>query len=531
MLKLLYLDIEESLQSGDWITPMSVNKIFSDSIENVKGSPKEPNYYTLEGNGINLLDENKKFYEYNDYIGLYCGHSYISFILQPSDLYTFAKGLFFRFYGDCCKEIYITYKDPTGDIGYGWVSKPGENCCLKFNESLLSKSTYIWLRMDAYDNQIIKIASLMYGNVEVFDKFTSYNLTEEINVLSDNLPYNAFECSVISDIQPLKKPIDIYSNGYYGRYYISSAKKVGKNIYQISAKNEVGKLEDVPYDDWHLTMDLSYFISRVKEISGIEITEPSGTAYFTLGHIPVKSARYCLCGLCFAYGLIVHNSRQKGITLLPIPTEVTSNITSNRIIGTATFENSDIVTKAEVQYVLGYDLIDKTFTLEKTGKFYFSDPPLDSVSTSTSEAYISNGSLNYVEFYGTAPASFTGKKVEFTKTVRTITNPDAETTGENQKSYNSFDLTGRILLSSGEETDSELPPIYVTSDISRDNDISKYIRSKGKAKAKIRLRGEKCGDLVTIETLYNGTIQGIITKMNISFGYEDIADIEIQEWS
>ena len=65
----------------------------------------------------------------------------------------------------------------------------------------------------------------------------------------------------------------------------------------------------------------------------------------------------------------------------------------------------------------------------------------------------------------------------------------------------------------------------------RNNNIQRYIESNGKVTAKIRLRDEKLGDVVQIETAWDGIITGIITKMNIVFGYEDIAEIEVLEWS
>ena len=61
--------------------------------------------------------------------------------------------------------------------------------------------------------------------------------------------------------------------------------------------------------------------------------------------------------------------------------------------------------------------------------------------------------------------------------------------------------------------------------------IQKYMQSGGTVTAKIRLRGERVGDLIQIETAYDGIKTGIINCMNIFFGYEDIADIEVLEWN
>ena len=59
----------------------------------------------------------------------------------------------------------------------------------------------------------------------------------------------------------------------------------------------------------------------------------------------------------------------------------------------------------------------------------------------------------------------------------------------------------------------------------------KYLNSRGTVKAKIVMRNnEKVGDATTIQTLYDGEITGIITKMDIYSGYNNIADIEVLEW-
>ena len=62
------------------------------------------------------------------------------------------------------------------------------------------------------------------------------------------------------------------------------------------------------------------------------------------------------------------------------------------------------------------------------------------------------------------------------------------------------------------------------------NDIKKYMQSGGVIKAKIVLENEKVGDLIQIETAFDGIKTGIITSMAISFGYRDVAEIEVLEW-
>lgn len=67
--------------------------------------------------------------------------------------------------------------------------------------------------------------------------------------------------------------------------------------------------------------------------------------------------------------------------------------------------------------------------------------------------------------------------------------------------------------------------------ISRDADIKTYCKSIGIVSGKIVLQGEKTGDLIQIDTAFDGTITGIITSLIIHPGYTNIADVEVLAWS
>ena len=61
--------------------------------------------------------------------------------------------------------------------------------------------------------------------------------------------------------------------------------------------------------------------------------------------------------------------------------------------------------------------------------------------------------------------------------------------------------------------------------------IKKWQKSEGIVKARIIIRnGERVGDAVSIQTAYDGVQEGIITKMTILPGYNNIADIEVTQW-
>lgn len=511
---------------------------YGNNFDTVFNNTKPCNYLAFDGKGINLLDENLKFYEDDDFMGYTLPHlsnisceieadyseASLSLNLAPS-LDAYPEKLTIQFYNDCCREIKIIYCNENGiAVTNETVSVKGNLVTHTFLRGYYR--IYVQFTKTAEPYQYIRIESIIYGSINVFDKFTSHNLIEEINVLSDDLPINQFEATIVNPnhIEFAKKdPLVVFSNNkYYGSFYIINSQRISQNVYEVKAQNLIGVLDGEEYIDWVSTnKNLSGFIGELNS----KIVIDDNKNYNIFGYIPANTKRYALCAACFGCGFMVDGSRNDKIYLKKIPTEISSTILTSdrRIIGSATFEKRDPIMYASITYPNSVDSSETgSVTLDANGDgwqfHYFEDAPV-LVTKGPSGNALYRSADNYVEFK-TESDTATFEYAKYKYLTNTELTYNTLVTDGGTKEYKNFQIRGGMVGNDG----------YITR-ISRIDDVQKYIQSRGIVTAKIRLRNEKVGDLIQIETAWDGIITGIITKMNIKFGYEDIADIEVLEWS
>ena len=511
---------------------------------------KVPNYLSFDGKGIKLKENSQKFYSSGDYVGYISdcvsnaqgqiSNSGIKFYRNSTDRYlNFEKGITFVFYGNCCKSFYAMYRDSETqsifeeEVEVGceiFTYKPKIECAM----------LEIYFLETVYPYQFLKISEIKIGEIKVFNKFQNLSLLEEINVISDDLPINSFEFTVVlNENEELNGgcPVTIHSNGkYYGTFYIEDPERIAKNIYSVTAFNSVNTLDSTKYLDWDTNLNLSKFISQIKRDTGITVNtdKPDGLDYGAFGHIPIDSYRYALCLYSFACRFMVDGSRNNNILLRSIPTEVTSVITTadKRIIGESTFTKAKPITQAKMQFADGRTSSDNSITVTcepNISTLIYTDTPIDYVKDVQSDNAqslkfeVQDYSGNWIRLISYTDSSIKIEYVDFVHTYKNVTvdNP-LSSNNSNEMDLSKFNLRGISYLSGG-GTATQLPNF-------KKQDVLKYMQSKGTVKAKIRLQNEKVGDLIQIETAYDGMITGIITSMAISFGYEDIADIEVLEW-
>lgn len=510
-----------------------------------------PNYLSFDGKGIKLKENNQKFYSSGDYVGYISdgvsnsqgriGNSWLRFSRNSTDSYlNFKKGITFVFYGNCCKSFYAMYRDSeTQSIFEEKVEVGCEIFTYKPNIECAMLEIYFEETVEPY--QFLKISEIKIGEIKVYNKFQSLSLLEEINVISDDLPINSLEFTVVlNDNEVLNggNPVTVHSNGkYYGTFYTEDPERIGKNLYSVTAFNSIKILDNTKYLDWDSDLNLDKFSSQIKRDTGITLKtdKPDGLNYRTFGHIPIDSFRYALCLYAFACRFMVDGSRSGNILLKPIPTEITSVITTadKRIIGECTFTKAKPITQAKMQFADLYTSSDNSITVTcepNVSTLIYTDTPIDYVKDVQSDNAqslkfkVEDYSGNWIRLISYTNSSIKIEYVDFVHTYKNITvnNPSASDNSSNEKDYSKLNLRGGSYLDGG-GTVTQLPDF-------KKQDVLKYMQSKGTAKAKIRLQNERVGDLIQIETAYDGIITGIITSMAISFGYEDIANIEVFEW-
>ncbi len=517
-----------------------------------------PNYLSFDGNGIDLKEKDKKFYSSGDYVGCIsasasdgskqingCG---LKFVAKNDGVLKLNKSITITFYGNCCNKMYAMYRNEDGEAFSEEEISVGKEIFI-LNTPAEFSSLELYFTETVLPNQLIKISDVKIGDVTVLDKFQSVGLLEELSVLSDDLPINALNFTLTTkNGSKLKNgnPITVYSNQkrYYGTFWITDIKRVGEYSYDITTQNAINKLEKTNLDKWKIDTDFNVALAWLKEISGVNfetefecktITMLLGETYpfdvsklFFKGYIGVGTCRKALCAMGFALGFMVDGSRSAKITLKPIPTKITSVITTadRRIIGNAVLTKKDLIKTAKLHTVTSFlEKVAEEVTYEKGGKYYTGNLPMVRKPTIVSGTADIEWSACYVKFSSDSGATLKIYPAELCKDVYYLENTNTTDGESNEADFTTFDLSGYYLLSDG----SNGTP-YVTDAVTRKNDFLKYIQSRGTVSAKIRLKNEKVGDLIQIETAWDGVITGIITSMNISFGYEDIADIEVLEW-
>lgn len=499
-----------------------------------------PNYLSFDGAGIDLKDKNKKFYSSGDYVGCISasvsdssrqlGNCGLKFDRTSTDGYPdFKKGITFVFYGNCCAKMYAMYRNENTEVFleeeitvgkevFNFIPKPGfASLELYFTETVLPY-------------QSIKLSDVKIGKVAVLDKLQNIELLEEINVLSDDLPMNSLNFTAATkDGEEIKSgnPVTVHSNRkYYGTFYIDEIERIAKNIYSVKALNSIKILDKVKYLDWHMDAEFSSFANTIKSITGVTVSANDCNCR-VFGHIPIESCRYALCMYAFACRLMIDSGRSNQILLKPIPAAVTSVITAadRRIIGDSSYTRNKAVKQSKIQYAVSYTTAEETLSVKCTPEVktvIYTEKPVFWIDESATDDYFVSAYLdNWIEVtsHTDEAISIPVWVINYTYQNETVSNILADENEE--KDFSKLNLRGVKITSDGVNV--QLPPY-------KKQDILKYMQSMGTVKAKIRLRNERVGDLVQIETAYDGIITGIITSMNISFGYEDLADIEVLEW-
>lgn len=435
--------------------------------------------------------------------------------------------------------------------------------------------------------QDVQFTSVIIGGELIqFEKILSADLIEEMNILSDDLPINEFDFSVVSqqDLAP-KSKLSVYSNDeYFGTFWTDKVDKISQNysgaekVYTLECVNAIGILDKCTFDDCDISFlngpftTWSSLKNELKSKAKLEIqleNEKAEPNYGVLGLVPAQSLRFFLCEFAWSICRWIDTARRDDIYMRSIPSAVTVTIPSDYVIGNAIYQKQDIITKAYWTHpvenidwgtsnVLGTITLPSTSTLRK---IYYGSPP--AWADINNEKYKNvKWKANYFEYQSqesTSNISVFGSQ-NLTETTEILSPGTHTTTTERSQEYNKFacvgirnfeaktakemglDSTHSFIFElikagtynsstlSGETIDSA--NLIISQKVS---DIRKYIQCTGIVTATIilkdNLKNLQAGDMVTITTAYDGQITGIITKMEISFGYNNTAQVEIRESS
>lgn len=500
------------------------------------------NYYSFDGVGINLDDNNKSFYTAGDYAGYisdnvsdencFVNSSGFIHLEYPDGYLDFEQGLTIAFYGDCCAEIDIQYVKPdttshfetlvvTDDL-FHFVPDPyyAEN----------AYSINIYFTKTKLPHQFIKISYIKFSKITVLDKLKDVGVLEEISVLSDDLPVNSLNFSAIMQNEFEFKDnaqLDVYSNNkYYGSFFVNDVVRTSKDIYEIQALNCIQKLNNAQYKECFFGNEISIFLNEIYKKTDVEF-DCGDKKYTIFGNIKIDSCRYALCQYAFACRLIVDSSRNDGVLLKQIPNSITSVILTKdkRILGDAIYTKIKPITLSKYQYASSFeyeeDIIELKVIPNERTLVYFEEP-VEILDEQQEGLTIFSKAFNYIDFVSNVENILLNVyKLNFTYNNIDILNNTTSNIANNEKDYAKLNLRGAYV------DENNVVNQLIDSKI---EDIKKYMLSGGTVKAKIILSNERVGDLIQIETAFDGIKTGIITSMNVSFGFKDVAEIEVLEW-
>lgn len=519
---------------------------------------------------------------------------------HPNDGWDISCGIFFIFtkyenvtitpkfdkQDSSCVQMY--YEDETWQTSSSYViQSPIIKLIPKAATS--AKKISIKFTWDGTPQDVQFTSVIIGGELIQFDKILSADLIEEMNILSDDLPINEFDFSVVSqqDLAPGSK-LSVYSNDeYFGTFWTDKVDKISQNysgaekVYTLECVNAIGTLDKCSFDDCDISFlngpfaTWSSLKNELKSKAKLEIqleNEKADPNYGVLGLVPAQSLRFFLCEFAWAICRWISTARRDDIYMRSIPSAVTVTIPSDYIIGNAIYQKHDIITQAYWTHpvenidwgasnVLGTITLPSTSTLRK---IYYGTPPAW-VDINNEKYKNVKWKANYFEYQSQEATEATSNISVFgsqnlTETTEILSPGTRTTTTERSQEYNKFACVGlknfeaktakEIGLDSTHSFIFELikAGTYNSSTLSGEtidsanliisqkvSDIQKYIQSTGIVTATIilkdNLKNLQAGDMVTITTAYDGQITGIITKMEISFGYNNTAQVEIRESS
>lgn len=546
---------------------VSVNVSFTEQTDylgalpdNVSGSHSSSiNYYTVDGAGINLSAP-LKFYNRWDFRG-YTPTEPSDEEGQISGLLTFNFNtiphasnipLSLIFADDSCVLASVEMLDSNGrrmSFDDNISIENGVLSCV-IEDARVAQVSIRFLKTNV-PHQRVKINSIWFGKVQCYSKFKDNSLLEEINILSTDLPGNSFSASIYYDEEiglSNDKPVHLYNDGiFYGKYYVGDVRRTQKNIYSITCYSNIEKLDSFNFDNyWTNWYDRDYENSveprRLNDLFNVinyyssiqinnEITLPSGTLFDLMYQFieDGKTFRYWLCAAAYALNGWVKSARADTLRIKSIPTTVTSTIGNDRIIGQAILDRRNIITKCNWEHTVWHGFQGATDTLQSNSQRELTGDYIAS-AINTGGAFITarirKTGHKYEVRNSTAGEFYYSYLPPYTAPIVSINNTKEPDAVENIIEINE----PKMCLNRRHQEGGSWVWTYFEEDL-RKQQLKKFIESRGTVRAKIIPKDEQVGDLVTIQTAWDGEVTGIITKMNTHFNnYGTTAEIEVYEW-
>ena len=352
----------------------------------------------------------------------------------------------------------------------------------------------------------------------------SANILEEVDPISAELRINTLDFvlhnknSEFSMINPSgiytllqeRQPLTVheYLDGVkknMGTFYLDNWQNETESTIKMGAIDLIGVMDSTDFKGgMYVNVPAGVIIGEVMESAGISY-ELDNSLYSipTSGYIPICTHREALQQIALAIGAIVDCSRSNKVRIYKNSTVLSEPIPRNRKLVGHKLKLKTLVTGVEVtshNYVASAESVElfKNSLPVGTHEITFNEP-VHSLSITGASIVKSGANYAVINVASAGSIVLTGKKyIDNTKIVGV---------------YNAELLAGE---KSNVVSAKKATLISDTNALDTAQRLYDYYQKRLQDEGKIILRDEKCGDIVTLDTMHNQQIQGFIEKLGIN---------------
>lgn len=352
------------------------------------------------------------------------------------------------------------------------------------------------------------------------DEVKEISCLQEINAISESISINTMsftvrtKSSVPFDLQK-KQRLQVYFDGkLLGNFYLKNGAKKSKVDYFMDSHDAIGILDGNEFAGGVYTgQTVAAVVESIFDGEDFNYLLAEEFEQMQLyGYIPFTTKRAALQQVAFAIGAIVDTSNYDGVIIYPIQTEKTGEFPRGSTYTGVTLEHENVVTGIRLT-VHNYQKSDESTelykdTLNNTAEVIFSEPYH---SLAISGGTIVRCGDNYAVISGSGgQVTLTGKKYNHFTTMVLKENPNIFF------NKNVMEVKEATLVHAG-NAQAVLDRVY------------EYYQRPEKVVGDVLLGDKVLGQVVEIDTDYDGTRMGIIERIEYDFTREIKAGVTIHE--
>lgn len=441
--------------------------------------------------------------------------------------------------GDYCSQLTITwYRD--GETLSSETFRPDGYEYFCYHPEEYYNRIMITFEKTSRPFRPVFLSNIQYGLGRTFldDEAKNVDCFIEMSPISEELSINTLSFTIRSksniafNFQRRQQMKLYFDENIIGIFYLKSGKRVSKTDYEVNTEDAVGLLDTTDFmGGIYNNEPVKNVIAAIFEGQGIDYFLDQGLENLTLsGYLPVCRRRDALAQVAFAIGASVNTAYDLNLYIYPRNTGIIKphmglhpgkglvpgmrvtkqNFTKSNTLSGLTIDHSDITTGAKV-YAHTYVKSSESEelykdTLNGTAQITFSEAHYDLAITGGT---ISSSGDNWAIITGTGgEVVLTGKKYTHMTTLYEKANPNIS------QNENLVEVKDATLVN----------PQNVNEVLNR---VYDYYSSNESVSCRVLLNEEELGDIVSVDTDFDGTRIGAIKKMDFTFTREMTAEVEI----